>query len=256
MPRVSGGIMTIECVYKTPREAATEIRDQYYNLTSGRQLYLIPYNRFDPDNSTFWWLSPSKDNPAYKYGKYAFSICEENYMRIGLYVEKGLGQKTLSIPGKKPDPHMIMDETWFWHDIISEMKTDKFVNALDKISSLSDRPIEFHVEGGASVHDVDAKTKESLRDNLEKFVFQWDSESGKIISLSARHRDNTLGKLEHCSDIKSLSSDLSNLGTQPFSWIDLFIGLRLKLNCKSANSWKNYQIYKNILEPFEFWILS
>ena len=61
-----------------------------------------PYNRFEPENTT-WWLVPTTDWPAYRLPKILISKekNDENLYHIGLYAEKGHGHVVAEIDNSK-----------------------------------------------------------------------------------------------------------------------------------------------------------
>lgn len=73
----------------TPRELCDDVKDVCageFNTLTAR-----PWNRFEPDAS-LWWLVPSTDWPAYRYGKLYFDWLDKNdfsVMSCGLHVERG-----------------------------------------------------------------------------------------------------------------------------------------------------------------------
>ena len=84
---------------------------------------------------TFWWLVPSTDWPAYRYGKLAFSLAKDvprkellglndsllaiDTVFAGFNVEKGYGTvATVVNPALRRKPTQIIDPKWLWFELI------------------------------------------------------------------------------------------------------------------------------------------
>jgi len=84
-----------------------------------------PHNRFAPDD-TIWWLVPSSEWPAHKFGKFFFESRKERLpdrspdsIYFGLYVEKGLSPVVGSIYPRT----WIMDGDWFWAEFLEKLQS-------------------------------------------------------------------------------------------------------------------------------------
>jgi hypothetical protein len=62
--------MDIVCGFRNIQEMARAVRESA-ELLEGRRYSPRPWNRFEPVN-TDWWIVPSTDWPAYRYGKGMF----------------------------------------------------------------------------------------------------------------------------------------------------------------------------------------
>jgi hypothetical protein len=239
--------MPIKCKYRNSREVCTMIGKLHYGPKSHKRLFALPFNRYDPDQS-IWWLSPSSENPAYKYGKFGFIPYEDNIVLIGFYVEKGLGDEYCSIAGSKAALRMVMDKDWLWHDFLKEMASEKFITILNKIAHKTNKNPEIHIMGGYANPGFEP---EKPRYNWDKFEFSWDTKSNQIQNLKAIHAGNVLGKMENCNNLISLKNEISKFNENSYVWIDLFIGNRLELAHSSNKAWGAGAIVENILYPLE-----
>lgn len=141
-------VKPIHCIYKSPREACRSTRQQWESAGEGKKLHILPYNRFKPEQSRIWWLSPSSANPAYKHGKFAFLAGKSGTMEVGLYVEKGLGEEYCSVDHTKAARTMVLDRDWTWHAVIRDMASGKIGVAREAVSTRSESTVEVFVEGG------------------------------------------------------------------------------------------------------------
>ena len=213
-------------------------------------LFALPFNRFDPDNS-IWWLSPSPENPAYKYGKFGFIPHDNNEILIGLYVEKGLGADYCSIAGSKAANRMVMDKDWLWHNFIHKMGSDQFLSILNEIASNTLENPEIHIWGGYATPGFEP---EQPKYNWDKFEFYWDFKLHQLLQIKAIHKGNVLGNIEYCSNLISLKKELMKFNDNSYVWIDLFLGYRMEIASLSNDSWGVSKIVENILYPLDEWV--
>lgn len=76
-----------------------------------------PYNFNDPDNSP-WWLVPSTQWPAFRYGKYYFCL-DNTDLLIGLYVEKGVREKASEFYL----PASVINQSWSYVFVALRLKS-------------------------------------------------------------------------------------------------------------------------------------
>ncbi|WP_047154564.1 hypothetical protein [Aneurinibacillus tyrosinisolvens] len=83
--------------------------------TQHKRFTLRPFNRYDHKKS-MWWLIPSTEYPAYRFGKYF--VCEngDGTYSVGLHVEKGLEK---AVEYKR---ELMLDDTWTWHDFTKALE--------------------------------------------------------------------------------------------------------------------------------------
>jgi hypothetical protein len=119
-------------------------------------LKMIGYNWHQKDK-TVWWLSPTADNPAYKYPKLCFMPDErdENVILSGLYVEKGLGKSYCEVYGAGKAKKLAMDQNWGWHCIVAEMKRDTLPKTLERITASTGMKPIIMLSGQFSALDFD-----------------------------------------------------------------------------------------------------
>lgn len=103
---------------KNTRELIEKIAERYKSALTSR-----PYNRFEPDNTT-WWLVPTTDWPSFRLPKVIISRekSNEDIYHLGLYVEKGHSDVVSEIDNSKKIKSLIMDNGWFWNKFCQEIK--------------------------------------------------------------------------------------------------------------------------------------
>jgi len=93
-----------------------------------------PFNQYDIA-FTEWWMIPSSDWPAYKYGKLCFwryPNTSDGLMYVGYYVEKGLHPDASGVP--EVDPNEIMQHNWYWHIFEREIRSRGFLDTANRIA--------------------------------------------------------------------------------------------------------------------------
>ncbi len=97
--------------YADLQELVTEMRDRHFP-----GLHVLPYNRFDLGRSQDWWLSPTSDKAAHRFGKALFTIdpemAGEGHVFCGFNVEKGVLARDAG------RPNQVLNGTWFWHQFL------------------------------------------------------------------------------------------------------------------------------------------
>ena len=69
--------VTITLHFETVGNLARAVKDS----VSHTDFMAFPYNPYRPDESD-WWLSPEKDNPAYRHGKYVFNPTRDDQRAV------------------------------------------------------------------------------------------------------------------------------------------------------------------------------
>jgi hypothetical protein len=238
------------CKFKTPQDACTNCR-ALYKKRRAEHLSVLPYNWRDPLNSKYWWLSPSSENPAFKYGKFSFSPTGDGAMFVGLYVEKGLGEEQWKASGKKPSPTMVVDQSWAWHDFLGAMITGEIETALEAIYSKCRVNPEIHVDGGYESPSMDGQKPNY---GFDKFYFKWDSTNKQLVNYKTEPGSGVLASLEGCTTVQTLAAALNTLTADPYLWIDVLVAVPVTLADRGADAWNEEQLVTNILVPLEEWV--
>jgi hypothetical protein len=115
----------MDSISSSPKKLAEEIKS-----LAGVKLYAKPYNRFMPDDSV-WWLIPSNEYPAYKYGKLFFET-RDNSIFCGYYLEKGVNTKD----GSYSDSSQIAND-WIWNEFMGNLISEdkKLFDIFKKLAS-------------------------------------------------------------------------------------------------------------------------
>ena len=203
-----------------------------YGLNDGLKLGLTPrpWQMYQPTD-TFWWLVPSSDWPAYRYGKLAFcsakdvprqvllgpddSLLHLDKIFAGLNVEKGFGHVASVVdPQLQRRTSQILAPNWTWYAVVDDHGPERFTRLLTKLSAET----QVHLYVVASpVHDREG----GHRPEHDAVLFE--GESGGIRALL----DNgfpvdALRGTELSRSFGDLAAGLRDVGD--YHWVDLYAG--------------------------------
>jgi hypothetical protein len=219
-----------------------------------------PYNRFAPDE-TIWWLVPSVEGPAYKFGKLFFEPRADRLpsgspesIYFGFYVEKGLSP----VVGNIYPRTWIMDDEWFWDDFLKQLESgvpDSYpVERIITISAGPARPPERHHDHSDEIMPLQEEGFKASRlffkvhgiSEIEPMQPDINPSHGDITEYLAR----SVATADSTARLASILRDL-----QPsfdWAWIDFQAGtlFRGSDHITTADLWTLY------LQPWRQWLRS
>ncbi len=193
-------------------------------------LRLLPYNRYQSDNTEWWILPKGTENPAYKYGKFFVedTTFSGKYF-CGFCFEKGYEQKEIC----DSNPNEEMQSDWDWHKFVKQInnKDDDLRNIFLKIAK-HELPCNINISYGMC--------DESINFNLQL------TKSLNFTSVELGHNTD---KENSIFDIMNIIE--KNVGSDKMSWtwIDLKIGVVIEKD-EDVNE---LDIWSNYLEPWQKW---
>lgn len=210
--------------FNSPHDLATGLNER---LKLG--LTLRPWNLYSPAD-TFWWLVPSTEWPAYRFGKMGFSLAKDVPRRdlvglndpaiepdkifAGFNVEKGYGAvAAVASPSLKRKPTQIADPTWLWFELVSEPGAARFSRTLAAASTSAD--LYLYVVA-SNTHDRESSTP-AQHDAL---MFRCDSVG--IASVAHNYQVHVLRGAESSITFAGLAERLRAI--DDYHWIDIYVG--------------------------------
>jgi hypothetical protein len=189
-----------------------------------------PWNLYAPAD-TFWWLVPSTDWPAYRYGKLAFShagdvprrdlvgvndqVLDVDRIFAGFNVEKGYGNvATVVNPALSRKPAQIIDPQWLWFELTGKSGAEQFSRTLATAAARAD--IYAYVVAGY-VHD-----REASRGGQHDAVMFKCSTKGLAKVLDNKFPINALRGTETATTFAELAEHLRSI--DDYHWVDLYVG--------------------------------
>jgi|GEM_PF-4015928 len=225
-------------IFNNSRTLVKEIQD-----ISGLDLFRNRYDRFKPDNTT-WWLIPSNEFPAFKYGKLFFEMTERG-MFCGYHIEKGLNtEDDLRVHGS-----FQMNGEWRWNKFMASLRTnDKdLVSALTEFAS---NELKSYI-----VVSTDGKNKTKL----ELIEFEIDSnlnlhrQTMDVSKIQEKTASYFISEFQDEMSISKFASAISNYDMPGFDelWINVFFGVYISPNQEDMTALK---LWKDYLERWEPWL--
>jgi hypothetical protein len=215
----------------------------------------LPWNLYSP-TETLWWLVPSSDNPAYRYGKLAFSYAKDDGRRhllgtndprlepdkmfAGFNLEKGLDKVAMFVdPALKHKPEQMIDPNWTWFSVIVGDGPAAFRNAIAAAAEHS--PMYLYVDSSYA-HD----RQSNIHVQHDTLMFSADGDQLRLI------RDNglPLGVLQEASrasDFVALADWLRRI--DGYHWVDLYVGTHV-----TKGEVKLHQFHLDVVSPFGHWL--
>lgn len=201
--------------YSSAREVAADLKQRYFP-----GLHVLPFNRFHLESSTHWWLSPTGDKGAFRYGKFILTTdgewLKERTLFCGWNIEKGMAHG-----GSWPASNVI-NKSWHWHDFVP-VTNEPLVQMIADARTAVDDDLQLvvcaAVPGGQSAHIV------------------MQVSGSRLKPLAYQPGDNILVNLARTADMASFSDELRKLNGPPtaWHWLDVRIGQAFSLNPKGPN---------------------
>lgn len=208
------------------RELAVKIHESL--KTKELRYTLRPFNRFNSERS-LWWVVPSSDYPAYRFGKFFVDEVDGEF-EVGLHIEKGLSQ---SIENKR---ELVLNDTWAWYAFIDSLADGEIGERCASIQQLYGDDLEI-----------------AVRVEIPDLIDAGDERGKRLIQL--RHGE---WWVEHCKetvDLKTLLDRIASIEGIGWYWVDAFVTFTLAKATEAGQSdWSAYDIVRRLLEPLEQWV--
>lgn len=234
-------------------------RDLTYAVNDLLRLGLIPrpWDLHRPAD-TLWWLVPSTDWPAYRHGKFSFSLAHSGPRKAllgvndslihvdrifaGVNIEKGYGQVAIEVnPALRRRPAQLIDKQWLWFALIQDDGPLRFGNVLGALSA--SEPVHMYVLS-SYVHDRESDV------HAERDAVMFACRPAGIVGVL--HNGFPVGQLreiERVTDFVTLAERLR--AVDDYHWIDLYAGTYVPLGEVNVK-----QLYRRVLSHFEQWVVE
>ncbi len=245
--------VTITLPFETVGDLARAVKE----TVSHTDFMAFPYNPYRPDESD-WWISPEKDNPAYRHGKYVFNPTRDDQRTVfvGVHVEKGFGPTAAAMSATARDRRQIMDPDWFWHRFLDNFSSGTAESILTDAASRSGESMllefaAFFWEDPTS--DFEPYDKE--RENYDLASFEFDGESFTCCAEDSRTPCSLLDELVSCTSSSKIGDSLRNLPNEDWVWVNAYIGTKCRLDSSGSipGTWPTAMLWERLLEPFWPW---
>jgi hypothetical protein len=241
-----------EMIVDSPRDIAYEINNQLRLGMTPR-----PWQMYEPAE-TLWWLVPSTDWPAYRHGKFIFSLAkdsprkalvglndsliEANKIFAGLNVEKGYGHVATEVDTTlKRKTAQIIDSDWLWFTLVEGNGPARFSKLLAAVSAVE--TLHLYVVS-SYVHDRESAVQP------ERDAVMFSCHSAGISAVLHNHFPiGVLPGIRKATNFATLADHLKTI--DDFHWVDIYVGTYL---AKGNIDIKEF--YQRVLLNFNEWVVE
>lgn len=217
----------------------------------------LPYNRYEPAKS-MWWINPSKENPAFKHGKYAFTPDADGADEFfcGMHIEKGFGPAAAMIMTTAKEKRNLMKPDWIWHRFVADLKAGK----LDALVAAMAAGVghDVSVEIGAYYYKGGDFDPYSSDDDWDVVTFS-ASRGGKLAldAAASKTRRSLLTAAAKAGTLAELGKAIDPVPTHEWVWINFWIGadFRLDPTSKKPGGWEASRLWNDLLMPLRPWFV-
>jgi hypothetical protein len=226
--------------YRTVQDAVCALKEGHF-----RGYHPLPFNVYDPED-TVWWLSPTSDKVAYRYGKVEFvpfskndNWVEPGHVFCGFCVEKGPRECRAA-----RHPSETLQPDWFWHRFVKRAGgplAGKIEEARDALGHDLSLAVSAEILGHRETRDTVV-----LGAVGPALACRFPS-PGKSPS------DGILADVMSCSKLSDFPTAIESLDTRDWHWVAVRIGHEFALDPSGPNDLERLAA---MLEPFGSWMLE
>lgn len=259
--------MDIVCGFRSIQEMAQAVRESA-ELMEGRRYSPRPWNRFEPEN-TDWWIVPSTDWPAYRYGKGMFKSRMRFPDRIfcGLNMEKGFGRVTLEVYPELRARKEVIEKNWTWFAFLEGLTDGTVAQAAEALAQETGSPTLLAIEAWYTSSPVDFDpymelTIEALeaecRSPLDGGRVWFSIRDGVLEKLEQRCIQEVMLPVANCHHLRDLPSAFQDNAHMAWAWVNVYIGTLVSLppdDQPSDDHWTAGNIWRKLMHPWLPWIV-
>jgi len=259
--------MDIVCSFRNIWEMAQAVKESA-ELIEGRKYSARPWNRFEPEN-TDWWIVPSTDWPAYRYGKGMFKFSERFPDRVlcCLNVEKGFGRIAAEVYTELIRRGHIVDKGWTWFTFLEGLVDGGVARAARMVGEETDNPVILEVSAWYTSSPTDFEPHPLLDPETLAAECRSPLDGGRVWfavvgeeleKLEERCIKDVMVPVVACRRLANLSKALRSTRQFSWTWIDIYIGTLVSLapsGQASTGYWGASDIWHKLIRPWLPWIV-
>ena len=223
---------------------------------AGSRLVARPYNPYEADRTT-WWLVPSTDFPAHRFGKYSVRWFEPAQATIlaGLEVEKGVGPAAAPAFRSAKGRRLVMNADWEWFRFIEDIRSGDFLDALDTAAGRIEAEVLVRISLGM-IDDPDVFDPDTPKLPRSYWTFVWRP-SGR--SLTWRQSDGMTQLAPQMQAAKTLPDVLHEIEMAENSdwlWAKIVacVALNVRATAGDVAPITEQQLWSRFLSPLLPWV--
>ncbi len=208
-----------------------------------------PFNPHRPEE-TVWWVVPSSEWPAYRFGKYTFWK-ESSLLWCGFNVEKGLGSCAAKNYGTRVINKMTLSADWQWNSFLTDLREGKVAEALNQVQHASQSSVHIIIDI-SPMRDRD--DHDFGTEGLHNASFQYDA--GDLTLLVNNVSDPAWQELPAALSLV----DMADWCLRPdLEWFWVVVNMVIPMEIPSGdistgNLWGEHEIFDHVLAPFKPWV--
>jgi len=217
-----------------------------------------PWNMYEPD-TTFWWLVPSTDWPAYKHGKLFFSPdrAPAGHLFCGLHVEKGLDPTVGAAYPSPAGQRLLMKKDWTWFRFLADLESDAVGTAAANCGKSTGSAISLRLEAQfvSKPQAFDPYDPDAPRVQMDIVVF--DISGSALRATTSETPANLLAHAANGGNTMELATCLRTMADDKWVWLDVFLGVVFATPSVAASPdvWDSAQLWTNALKVWSAWFV-
>jgi hypothetical protein len=216
--------MTPQFAFSTWQDAARKL-NAAASAADVNILRPLPYRRFDQDAVATWWLTPSKDNPAYADGKIVVerpSPFAPDGPLIGLHIEKGIGPTAAELFSRRPS--LVMNDGWIWRAFFRDMSNGRVERDMLAAEAAADG-LPLVVAIVTAIEDLPGLEQDEHRER-DRGETVWYTAVGGRLERAGQHDPSVLTRsLDMSETLPSLAQKIAALKDLDWRWVEILLGI-------------------------------
>jgi hypothetical protein len=224
---------------------------------SQERLVALPYNHYDPDNTT-WWLLNSSEMPAYRFGKLIVTkdpaVVGPGDRFIGLHVEKGVhGDIAAATFTMYHRDSMVMDSTWRWPQLVRAFRSGRFADEATTAETSAGLPLTVTLIAGLQLADKEKPEHQSQDSDAD--VARFICVAGQLTPIEGVRRQGRLDSLAKATSFSAIAEAVPAIREEEFVWIEFLIGVQFGLTEDGGSqAWSPQDVWDRVYRPWQSWI--
>lgn len=260
---------------RTPYEAVTEVKAIAERRGFHPPRYKVNCLAYNPHHeaSDTWWISPTGENPAYRFPKIAFSPAsgpiKTAHLFVGLNIEKGLTGRAASAFRTYPERcrRWMMEEGWAWHQLVQKLHSGEFVEDLERAAKRAGQSCQVILKASEVVCREDRSERDRHNFKVhtgDQHELQFSFRDGKLITVHDEASPPKPGlfrgttRAEHFSDLPRLVESISGPqgNDQAWHWVDFYVGHHFNLAhpADRPGTWRAEDLWERICLAWDSWL--
>jgi hypothetical protein len=212
---------------------------------AGMTLTSRAWNHYDPDRSP-WWLIPSTEWPAYKFGKLTFRWDEDESSVIlaGLQVERGVQPTMAGVFQSSKGKRFIMRDDWEWFRLLKRIQDGEFAETLQQAaqSIKSEVYLRLAMELANDPNSFDPEAPAVPRTTR---TFLWEPAEQSLRLILSKDSGQLAPGVAKARTLQAVAQEIAAAENTAWLWVNFLVIVRLEPTNppeveKAPDIWANF----------------